>query len=407
MAVVPISASAIRLNQPVPFALRDASGLMLVPRGGMVTSEAARKLLADRGVFIDMNDAEAFKKALAGKVDSMVRNNDRLGRIARAESEVDEEDLKNSSEPAPGSRRSDPTLHWDGLVTRAAGLLRDPQAEEFLARIDRLDEDLLDLLGDSADRALLTLIYGAITDSQKYSVTHSLLVTVLVELASRHLLAWPKEWRAPLRRAALTMNIAMTNLQDQLAMQDTPTSIQQRELIKTHALRGVQKLGELGISDSLWMLAVEQHHSSPPGPLAAMEPATQLARLIKRADVFAARLSPRKTRKAMSATAAAKAAYLDENQHPDEAGAAIIKATGLYPPGSFVRLVNKEVAIVLRRGLRANNPVVASVVGSNGMAIAKPIVRDTRLKQHEIAGSAAPHEVNVRLHIEALIELSS
>jgi hypothetical protein len=134
-----------------------------------------------------------------------------------------------------------------------------------------------------------------------------------------------------------------------------------------------------------------------------MTPASQLARLIRRADVFAARLSPRRTRKAMSATAAAKAAYLDENQKPDEAGAAIIKATGLYPPGSFVRLATDEVAIVLRRGLRANTPQVASIVGRNGLPIAKPVVRDTRLKTHEITGSATPHEVNVRLDIDSLL----
>ncbi|MDL2338659.1 MAG: hypothetical protein QFE16_12530 [Pseudomonadota bacterium] len=404
MAIVPIAASAIRLNQPVPFALRDAAGLMLVPRGGMVTSEAVLKQLSERGVYIDLGDAEAFKKAMAGKMDSMVRNNTRLGRIA--ESEVDEKEVLQNYAAQGTPRQVEPGLSWDGLVTRAAGALRDPQPEEFLSRIDRIDDGLLSMLGTNADHALLTLIHGASTDSQKYSVHHALLVTVLVELASRHLLAWPKEWRAPLRRAALTMNIAMTNPQDQLAVQDTPISTQQRELIKSHARQGQAMLSELGVTDSLWLAAVAHHHSSPSGSLASMEPALQLARLIMRADVFAARLSPRKTRRAMSATAAAKSAYLDENQQPDEAGAAIIKATGLYPPGSFVRLANAEVAIVLRRGLRANNPVVASVVGVNGLPLSKQIVRDTRHKQYEIKCSAAPHEVMVRLSVQSLLQLS-
>lgn len=401
MAVVPISASAIRVNQPVPFALRDAAGLMLVPRGGVVPSESVRKQLADRGVYIDVGDAEAFKKALAGKMDSMVRDNARIGLIANAQADVDA-----SGSPLKSSRRGDPNLSWHGLVTRAAGVLRDPSKDDFLSRIDRLDEDLLALLAGDADEALLTLIHSATTDSQKYSVHHALLVAVVVELAARHLQGWPAEWRAPLRRAALTMNIAMTKLQDQLAVQDTPTSPLQRELIDSHALRGVEKLSELGVTDALWLQAVEHHHSSPPGPLASREPAQQLARLVQRADVFAARLSPRKTRKAMSATAAAKAAYLDENQQPDEAGAAIIKAAGIYPPGSFVRLVTEEVAVVLRRGLRANSPVVACVVGSSGLVIAKPVVRDTRLKQYEITGSAAPHEVKVRLSVDSLLQLA-
>ena len=405
MAVVPISASAIRINQPVPFALRDAAGLMLVPRGGVVPNDAIRKQLAERGVFIDVSDANAFKKALAGKMDSMVRDNARLGRIAEAEAEVEADGVADNLGVPARTRRVDPHLTWDGLAIKMATTVREPSKDEFTNRIDRIDEDLLSLLSGGTDAALLSLIYSATTDSQKYSVRHALLVTTIAELAVRHLHAWPPEWRGSLRRDALTMNIAMTNLQDQLAVQDSPTSPAQREQINTHAARGVAQLRELGITDKLWLQAVEHHHTSPPGPLQGMEPGLQIARLIKRADVFAARLSPRKTRKAMTATAAAKSAYLDENQLPDEAGAAIIKAAGIYPPGCFVRLATEEIAIVLKRGLRASIPVVACVVGVNGIPLSKPVVRDTRHKAYEITGSAAPHEVKVRLSVESLLQL--
>jgi HD-GYP domain-containing protein (c-di-GMP phosphodiesterase class II) len=405
MAVVPISASAIRLNQPVPFALRDAAGMMLVPRGGVVPSESIRKQLAERGVFIDVSDANAFKKALAGKVESMVRDNARLGRIATAEAEVDPDGVVEKFAVPENARRVDANLTWDGLVIRMAAALREPAKDGFIERIELIDEGLLSLLAQGADSSLLSLIYSAMTDSQKYSVRHSLLVASIVELASRHLQAWPKEWKTSLRRAALTMNIAMTNLQDQLALQDTATSHLQREQIGNHAARGSVQLAELGVVDKLWLQAVAHHHSSPPGPLQGMEPGMQIARLIKRADVFSARLSPRRTRKAMTATAAAKSAYLDENQQPDEAGAAIIKAVGIYPPGSFVRLASEEVAIVLKRGLRASIPVVACVVGVNGIPLSKPVVRDTRHKAYAITESAAAHEVKVRLSVENLLEL--
>lgn len=405
MAVVQISASAIRVNQPVPFALRDAAGLMLVPRGGVVPNESIRNQLAERGVYIDVSDANAFKKALAGKMDSMVRDNTRLGRIAEAEAEVEADGVADNLGVPARTRRVDPHLTWDGLVIKMAATVREPSKDEFTDRIDRIDEGLLSLLSGGTDAALLSLIYSATTDSQKYSVRHALLVAAIVELAARHLHAWPQEWRASLRRAALTMNIAMTNLQDQLAVQDSATSPAQREQINSHAARSALQLRELGVIDPLWLQAVEHHHTSPPGPLQAMEPGLQIARLIKRADVFAARLSPRKTRKALTATAAAKAAYLDENQQPDEAGAAIIKAAGIYPPGSFVRLATEEVAIVLKRGLRASIPVMACVVGVNGIPLSKPVVRDTRHKAYEITGSAAPHEVKVRLSVESLLQL--
>ncbi|MDO9314505.1 MAG: phosphohydrolase [Burkholderiaceae bacterium] len=405
MAVVPISTSAIRVNQPVPFALRDSAGLMLVPRGGVVASEAVLKQLENRGVYIDANDANAFRKALAGKVDSMMRDNMRLGRIAEAESEVDADTVVENFAASTRTHRADARLTWDGLVVKMATALREPSKDDFIDRIDQIDGDLLSLLLGGTDAALLSLIYNATTVTEKYSARHALLVATIVELAARHLPGRPKEWRSPLRRAALTMNITMTNLQDQLATQDNAATQQQREQIGNHAARGSRQLAELGIVDTLWLQAVEHHHASPPGPLNSMEPAMQMARLIQRADVFAARLSPRKTRKAMTSTAAAQAAYHDENKQPDEAGAAIIKAIGIYPPGSFVRLATAEIAIVLKRGLIASTPVVACVVGVSGIPLSKPVVRETRHKAYGITATAAPHEVKVRLSVESLLPL--
>lgn len=45
---------------------------------------------------------------------------------------------------------------------------------------------------------------------------------------------------------------------------------------------------------------------------------------------------------------------------PTRSGAALLKSVGLYPPGSFVQLVNGETGIVVARGKQANLPVVAS-----------------------------------------------
>jgi hypothetical protein len=114
----------------------------------------------------------------------------------------------------------------------------------------------------------------------------------------------------------------------------------------------------------------------------------------------------RRARPAQSAAAAAKAAYLDEHQHADEAGSAIIAATGIYPPGSFVRLASGELAVVLRRGAHAKTPKVASVVSKSGTALAEPVLRDTRLRPHDVAGGVAPHDVKVRLNLEKLARLA-
>ncbi len=399
MAVIQLPSTVLKIGFPVPFALRDASGHLLVPRGTMVATEAQRQQLITRGIYVDENDSEQFKKALAGKVDSMVRSNALLGEIAKAQPDVSE--LGGTAARKAGG---DPISEWNNLMLHASSLLHDPPQSDFPSRVEKLDRDLLDLLDADTDAGLLTLIHSTTSELHQYSVTHALLVTSICELAARNL-PWPAEWRPSMRRAALTMNIAMTTLQDMLALQDGPVTPRQRDVIDGHALKAATQMHELGVKDELWLRAVEHHHASPAGPLKDLPPMLQMARVIQRADIFAARLSPRKMRQAMPAIAAAKAAYLDENKKADEAGAAIIKGVGIYPPGSYVRLASTEVAIVLRRGLRANQPKVACIISRNGTPLGEPSTRDIRQKAFEITGGVAPHEVKIRLNLQRVLQM--
>lgn len=398
-ALHPLAPEALRLGLPLPFALRDASGALIAARGAVIRSEQQLQALSARALFLDETDSENLARAVAGKVDSMLRRNVPLGEIAQAR--------PDSTLPgAPRRRLEDPSGLWDSVHTRASVLLHETPGSDYAPRLTALQADALELLDRDNDLALLILIQGTACESRHYSVGHALLVAVVCELAARQLAAWPAAWREPLRCAALTMNIAMTALQDTLALQEGPPTPQQRALIDQHGALGAQRLRESGIGDEIWIGAVEQHHTARAGRLADLPEAEQLARLIQRADIFAARLSRRRTRNALSGMAAAKATYLDEKGQPDEAGAAIIKATGIYPPGSFVRLASGEVAVVLRRGRLANEPLVASVISPAGMPLGEPARRDTRVPRHAVAAGVAPQDVRLRLNLDRLLALA-
>ncbi len=92
-------------------------------------------------------------------------------------------------------------------------------------------------------------------------------------------------------------------------------------------------------------------------------------------------------------------------QKPDEAGAALIKAVGLYPPGSLVRLANNEMGVVAKRGHSANEPLVASLIGKSGNPLSEPVPRDTRLAAQAVAASLAPHELKLHVNMERLLKL--
>ena len=404
MAVLQLPPDVLRVGEPTPFALRDQSGRLLIPRGTLVASELQLQQLAARDLYVDEQDGGALHRAMAGKLDTMVRQGALIGALAKAQPNAVE--ISSSAARPEAPLRMAPIAAWSSLQLRTSALLRDASQPGFVVGLMQTQLRLLELIDEDADTALMLLVHASTHEFHDYSVRHALLVAVICELAARNIETWPEACRPSLRCAALTMNVSMTQLQNQLATQDSPPSPQQRQQIDAHAVKSASLLRTAGVTDELWLLAVTHHHDSPPGPLAGRPPARQMARLLQRADIFAARLSPRKSRVSTSATAAAKAAFLDETQQPDEAGSAIIKATGLYPPGCLVRLHNGEVAVVLRRGRLATEPVVASVVNPQGHAIAVPALRNTRMAATVVTGGVAAHEVKVRLDPSRLLQLT-
>jgi hypothetical protein len=124
-----------------------------------------------------------------------------------------------------------------------------------------------------------------------------------------------------------------------------------------------------------------------------------------RVDIFTARLSRRKYRGPMSPLQAAKRACIGPNGRLDEIGSALLKALGLYPPGTFVSLANQEVGIVISRGSRADLPRVASLRGTDGRPLPAAALRDTNTSMHRVIRSLPSTEVNVVPNHQLMISM--
>jgi hypothetical protein len=83
----------------------------------------------------------------------------------------------------------------------------------------------------------------------------------------------------------------------------------------------------------------------------------------------------------------------------------LLKAVGLYPPGSFVELANGEVGIVVARGRRANLPYVASLVSTSGNPLGEPALRDTIESRYNVKAAVAASLVKVRPQHERVLAL--
>ena len=169
-----------------------------------------------------------------------------------------------------------------------------------------------------------------------------------------------------------------------LAEQPTPVTAEQREAILSHPQRSVQMLELAGITDRDWLNGVADHHVAPDGSgyPAGRHEVNDFAALVRRADIYTAKLSPRTTRAAMAADRAGRAMFMYDPGN--SMTAALVKEFGVYPPGCFVRLVTGETALVIRRGSSLMAPIVAVVGSSRGAALPRPERRDTANPLHAV-----------------------
>lgn len=357
---------AVRIGQPLPFGICDADGRLLLARGQVVHSQGQLDGLLDREAFIHRDlVAETVEKIANAKPHEL-----------------------------PG--------YWNAGSTQLGRVLRAQVDPQFESSLERAAQPVLALIQRDPDLAIVQVVRpedGAVTN---YANRHALHTAIAGHLAAQRL-GWGVDAGKSLFRAALTMNLAIAELQNRLAAQVTPLTTLQRQAIHDHPARGAELLRTAGVADSLWIDAVAQHHEKPDGTgyPRGLRDVAELALLLNRADAFTAKFSARAIRQPLPADVAVRQFFAADAKSPIVA--AIVKEFGLYPPGCAVRLKSGEMGIVMRRGETAATPVVASVTTRNGDQLMHPIKRDTAQPDCAVAAVVPHAALKVRLPIERLV----
>ena len=288
---------------------------------------------------------------------------------------------------------------WSDLETRLHVLLLAPEREQtFSSKLEDVHGSMIDLLELDADSSLYWLFQLAASSTVAYSASHAMICGALCHLVAPELGLAAQEQRN-LTLAALTMNLSMTQLQDVLAAQAEPPSVQQRAQIDTHAARSAQKLRELGVRDADWLQTVENHHAADGGISVS-------ARVLQATDRYAAIISPRETRPGRCVTDSARQVVARQGNTIDTVGHVLLKTVGICPPGTFVRLDNGCVAVVLRRSGKPGAPWVASVLDAQNHPIVEPELLNTANDGNGIEAALVTSTVRVRLNHARLLQLS-
>lgn len=370
----------------LPFAVLDAQGRLLLAAGKLLQGTGQLQALLERGGCVHPVEAQAAREAHARAA---------VATAAAATASAD-------SAAGPAVRR----LTWFDRMERQVwlldellrglqrGSLKAPQieahADAYIALVERHFDAALYLCLRQDDRRVAL-----------FALTHSM-HTATVGLLTARQLGWAPAAQRRVVLAALTMNLSIVELQARMAEQSEPPSQRQMAQIRAHPLQSAQILRSAGVDDAEWLGAVEQHHeraggSGYPQGLPAVQP---LGHLLRVADVFTAKLSPRSVRAPLTPQVAARQLYQEEQGGPMAAG--LIRALGVYPPGDFVVLKNGDSGIVLHRGVPGRAAVVVSLFAANGKPVAGSPRRDTGLAEFAITG-AIPGQASERGHLPRVL----
>jgi HD-GYP domain-containing protein (c-di-GMP phosphodiesterase class II) len=244
---------------------------------------------------------------------------------------------------------------------------------------------LLALIDRDPDVALFLCVLQGDRRFALYALMHSIHCAVLAVLAGRQL-GWPATRVASVGCAALTMNLAIFELQATIAEQDTPPSAKQLDLIRAHPEASVRLLRAAGVADDEWLAAVAQHHEQAQGrgyPRALTEVA-ESAQLLRVADIYMAKLSARARRSAMAPQMAAR--QLFQQRPGDPLAMAVIRTLGVHPPGSLVQLRSGEAAVAIRRPASGTHPLVATLSDRHGRPSLETHRRDSTEPEFAVQG---------------------
>ena len=350
----------VAIGAPLPFRVLDALGRLLLSQGQVVANAAQLESLLARGAWVEYDAVAKF-------------------RVAR--------DLTKALPAAAPPPRSNSLFdRWQQHIWELDALFRKMAKRLPLAQeLEAFSHQFIALVDRDVDVALYMAVRQDDRRFALYALTHGLHAATLAILTGRQL-GWDAQQVLCITRAALTMNVCMLELQATMAEQGTPPTPRQIEQIRSHPEGSAQMLRDCGVADEDWLNTVLDHHEQPGGggyPRGLTEVLDRV-RVLRAADVFSAKITPRALRSPLTPQQAARDLF--QLEAGSGVANALIKSVGVHPPGELVQLQNGEIALVTRRAAKGPAPLVSSIGNRNGQPTVGTVARDTAQPEFAIVG---------------------
>lgn len=184
--------------------------------------------------------------------------------------------------------------------------------------------------------------------------------------------------------AALTLNVGMHTVQDELRRQMRFPSDEQQGVIDRYLPISRAMLETAGIENSHWLNIIRDHNDVLDGSISDND-ACPGSLLLAAAERYSEALDSSAYRQPTSAEQAQDRYFGDTVLADSHYAGMMIDIMTVYPPGTFVKLTNGEIAIVVHRGRQDPMlPILKSIEGPDGNRYANPLLRDCNNNDYEI-----------------------
>lgn len=348
MNIRKVTAADLKLGMLLPWDVYGENGALLVRKGHLIASANQIEYLLERGVFED------------GEPPSIL------------------------AEPPSVLRKLNAAyLELHTLLQAASAGVPPADFRRKLDDIALLVHAAVDL---NVDIATASILHNQ--DQAPYEARHSVNTAIVAMLLARARQRSRNDVMT-VTLAALTMNTGMLEHHQRWHASSEVLDAADHARKLAHPELSVRLLRAAGVNDEAWLQCVLHHHENedgtgyPAGKVGAQIPL--LSKLVALADRYCARVSERIYRPTMTAHGALRDMLLEARTTLDtNLVSLVIRELGIYPIGTYVRMMNGEVGVVARRGLQSTTPHVESVIGPRGAALEVFLQRDTRNALHAI-----------------------